>query len=296
MKVKYPIFGIALAIFTLSFAPRIASADASDRYVLVAGFLNETMVGYFKDNISALKGEGVEADHILVPKVPSKTYVEVNSTSLDSQIRKFPGSEPLVIIAHSKGAVEVLIWALQNSEFVRDNVRGIFLVQGAFGGSKIADFIEGKGHPIDKEMPKRYSLSLEVMRLEGWHENKVAHDGLVSLTSEASAKLWPALTAQYPQAVGNIDKKIYYILGTESVSKLPLLIRPMGSYLSTYYGNNDGIVLTQDQFVPGIGKVILSVESDHMGWFMPKPESSVSSSQREAFTDILYNFASHLEL
>jgi hypothetical protein len=297
MKIKYPIFGILLAIFTLSFAPQIAHGATTDRYVLVAGFLNETMVGYFRDNISALKKNGIEDDHILVPKVPSKTYVETNSESLATQIKQFPGTEPIVVIAHSKGAVETLIWAFENSEFVRDHVRAIFLVQGAFGGCKIADFLEGKGHPIDNNMPMKYRYSLEVMRLEGWHENRVAHDGLVSLTTEESAKLWPDLIKKYPQALANISKKILYILGTESVSNLPLLLRPMGSYLTTYYNkNNDGIILTEDQFVPGIGSVFLSAEADHMGWFMPRPESSVSSIDRENFTNIIYTFASGLEL
>jgi predicted alpha/beta hydrolase family esterase len=316
MKLKFTIFGALLAIFTVfQFPPKafgaqgatakgitakgITAQGTTDRYVLVSGFMNETMKGYFTDNILALNKLGVKDDHILKPNVPSKMDVEVNSEALNKQVMDFPGSEPLVIIAHSKGAVEVLIWAIQNSEFVRDHVRGMFLVQGAFGGSKIADFIEHKGYSIDKAMPLKYRLQLDVMRAEGWNEDRVAHDGLVSMTSEASAKLWPALVAQYPKAIANINKKVFYILGTEDVSKLPLLIRPMGSYLTTYYGKsggNDGILLAKDQFVPGIGKILFSAEVGHMGWFMPEFESGVPSIEREYFTDIIYNYASDLEL
>jgi predicted alpha/beta hydrolase family esterase len=292
MKIKHAIFTLFLFLHPAAFG------QSTDRYVLVAGFLNETMVGYFKDNVSALKKNGVTEDHILVVKPPSKNSIEKNSEFLGSQLQQFisRGPEPLVIIAHSKGANEVLIWALQNPEFVRDHVRAIFMVQGAFGGSRLADFIEHKGHPVDKNMPEKYRIIFRILELEGRHEGQVSHDGLQSLSSEATTKLWPTLMAQKPPALSLIDRKIFYILGSEDVPHLPLMTKALGSYLTTYYGKNDGVVLVQDQVVQGIGHVLLSTTVDHMGWFLPRPEGSIPGSQRKAFTNILYNYALGLEL
>jgi hypothetical protein len=45
----------------------------------------------------------------------------------------------MVIIGHSKGGAEILLMALAESDFIRKNVAAVITIQGAIGGSLVAD-------------------------------------------------------------------------------------------------------------------------------------------------------------
>jgi hypothetical protein len=259
----------------------------------VAGFASEDLVGYFDANIKTLGKAGIPRNQISVIKPSSKNFPEKNARELDKQFRalKTAESEPLVIVAHSKGAVETLIWALQNAEFVRDSVRAIFMVQGAFGGSPVADYLLGLGHPVDDSMPEKYRIALKGMAPTlGGFVDREDHDGLESLEEKLSEQRWPQLAAQFPHATALIAQKIFYIQGEEDVSKMSLGLRASGSYMATYYGKNDGLVPFDNQVVPGIGQSILVAETDHGGLFFPRPYSNTSAKTRASFTRFLLNY------
>src|SRR5262245_59081069 len=130
--------------------PAAATAAARQyRYVFVAGFLNEGFqIGYFNENRKALVSAGVAPDaiHVVFPR--SGNGVEDNVTELRRSIPELAarGPQKLVLVGHSKGAVEALALVAAEPAFVRARVQAVFLVQGAFGGSGIADYITGSGH------------------------------------------------------------------------------------------------------------------------------------------------------
>src|SRR5262245_55886677 len=101
------------------------------RYVLVGGFANERMPGYFPQCGKELRARGVAPGsiHFIFPsshKTLDGNSHDVRARLLDLVSR---GSERLVVIAHSRGACDALAFALRNGSFVRDHVEALFLVQ-----------------------------------------------------------------------------------------------------------------------------------------------------------------------
>jgi len=106
----------------LPLPPDVRAAARRYRYVFVAGFLNEGMRAvYFSDNRRALADAGVDrgAVHVLYPG--SGRSVEDNIAELGRTLPALAaaGPEKLVVIGHSKGAVEALGFALGSPAFVR---------------------------------------------------------------------------------------------------------------------------------------------------------------------------------
>ncbi len=126
--------------------PVVVAARASQyQYVFIGGFGGESAAGYFAQNVKELRNEGVPRAAIHVIKPSSDETLAGNAESVRDALHAFArnSSEPLVIIAHSRGACDALAFALAEPAFIRDHVRALFLVQGPFGGSGLADFLTG---------------------------------------------------------------------------------------------------------------------------------------------------------
>jgi len=127
------------------------------RYVLINGLAIGVTQGNFAQNVKGLQERGVPraSIHLINPSA-SKTVSEYAET-LRAEMRQLAsrGPEPLVVMAHSRGACDALAFALMNPEFIDRRVRALFLVQGPFGGSAAADYAAGEGPPIDRQMPIR---------------------------------------------------------------------------------------------------------------------------------------------
>jgi pimeloyl-ACP methyl ester carboxylesterase len=135
--------------------PAVAARARGFRYVFVGGLRNERMPGYFAQNIKELEARGVPggAIHEIYPS--SHATSEANRDAIRAEFRAIAdaGPEPLVVIAHSRGACDALAFALREPEFVRAHVAALFLVQGPFGGTGLADYVLGGGTPPDRRMP-----------------------------------------------------------------------------------------------------------------------------------------------
>src|SRR5262249_34070830 len=125
------------------------------RYVFVGGFRAGPMPGYFAQNAAELRAIGVPRRriHFLFPS--SRHSVEENRAAVRDELGRIAeeGPERLVVIAHSRGACDALAFALHGPQLVRDRVKALFLVQGAFGGTGLADYLLGTGEPMDGSMP-----------------------------------------------------------------------------------------------------------------------------------------------
>ena len=166
----------------------------SYRYVFVGGLGNEHLGGYFSQNAAELRALGVPRQAIHVINPSSSRTVEENAQTVREQFREIAatGPERLVVIAHSRGACDALAFALRNPRFVQKKVRAIFLVQGPFGGTGLADYVCGEGEPVDGKMPlvhrflaQRIGKGVEkVISKRGWQ------DAVEDLKRDESKEFW----------------------------------------------------------------------------------------------------------
>lgn len=236
------------------------------RYVFVGGFRNERMPSYFVQNAKELKANEVPARKIHYIFPSSNQTIEENSEEVRDQFLAIArdGKEPLVVIAHSRGACDALAFALRNPDFVRRHVRAMFLVQGPFGGSGLADYLTGDGPKMDKRMPARHRI---VARALGKREQALLsrgkHAGLADMTRSASQDFWEQLLEDEADAIPVVSPKTFYITAETRPSRLRLFQKATAAYLGTYFGPNDGAVELADQSLPDVGTVLAVLDAGH---------------------------------
>jgi pimeloyl-ACP methyl ester carboxylesterase len=243
-----------------------AGAARGFRYVFVGGFHNERMPGYFSQNARELRARGVprRAIHFIYPG--SDETVEGNAGEVCDRFLEIAreGPEPLVVIAHSRGACDALFFALRNPEFVRDRVRALFLVQGAFGGTGVADYVAGEGPPMDGRMPWRHRVVGQLLgRLEVYLMGRGRHGGLPALTTQASHDFWARAVAEHAAALPVVGPKTFYVTTATKPSRLRVFQKALGWYLGAYFGPNDGVVALDDQSISGLGTVLAVLDAGH---------------------------------
>lgn len=263
-------------------APGALKAARAYRYVFIAGFLNEGFqIGYFNQNRQTLLDAGVKpgAIEVLFPK--SGNTVPENVAVLAQRLPEIAakGPEKLVLIGHSKGAVEALAFAVGAPEFVRARVQAIFLVQGAFGGSGIADYITGTGHPLDDRMAAipRALFALAA----GWGEllDTRIDGGFQSLSRLHAAELWQRL----PRLPADLEDRVLFVRSQREPDKVCPLLWITAKYLATYYGPNDGLMAISDQWLPDAGRLLADLDADHAGLTVARPISDWPAQVRRAF-------------
>jgi pimeloyl-ACP methyl ester carboxylesterase len=236
------------------------------RYVFVGGFNNENMPGYFAQNAKELRAHGIsrKAIHFVYPS--SHRSLDENADATREEFLKIAGEGPekLVVIAHSRGACDTLAFALKNGEFVRERVEALYLVQGPFGGTVLADYVMGTGPSMDRRMsvPPRIVAHL-LGRMERLVLSRGGHGGLRGLTADASQDYWDQLREEHAAMIPIVGSKTYYVQTETHPSQLRFLKKPIGKYLQTYVGPNDGIVGAVDQALPGLGTVLVIIDAGH---------------------------------
>jgi pimeloyl-ACP methyl ester carboxylesterase len=236
------------------------------RYVFVEGFRNEGMPGYFAQNVKELRARGVprEAIHVIEPS--SDKTVGENAGDVREAFREAAGAGPerLVVIAHSRGACDALAFALRHPKFVRDRVRALFLVQGPFGGTGVADYVTGEGPPMGREVPLRQrAVGGLIAGLEKRQLNRGRHGGLADLTRSASQDFWERLCDEHADAIPVVGPKTFYVTTETRPSRLGPLRRAPARYLHEHFGPNDGVVALDDQSLPDVGTVLAVLDAGH---------------------------------
>ena len=266
--------------------PEAIEANAARyRYIFVAGFSNERMPGYFTQNAKELRARGVprKAIHFVYPS--SKKTVEEN---LDEVRGKFleiadQGPEKLVVIAHSRGACDAMAFALHNQDFVLEHIQALFLLQGPFGGSGVADFVTGEGPPMDGKMPWRYRmLGRLVGGLERFLLKKGQHGGLRGMSRWASRDYWSRMREEHASALPIVGPKTFYVTTATAPSHLRFFKKATGAYLSAYFGPNDGMVAPDDQWLPGIGTLLAVIDAGHSDLTNRYPSARAKKGLRRA--------------
>ncbi len=263
----------------------VAERARSFRYVFVEGFRNERMPGYFSQNIAELKAHGVLKGAIAVIEPSSGRSMEDNAVAVRARFLEIAGSGPekLVIIAHSRGACDTLAFALGNAPFVRDRVEALFLIQGPFGGSGVAEYVIGRGTPMDRRMP----LGPRILgHLAGRLTRAVAGvtglEILGEMTREASRAFWILAIEEHADAIAAVGPRTFYIRSEIKPARLRFVRRAIATYLQTYHGASDGMVALEDQALADLGTVIGTFEAGHSDLTHRFPASKAPRKLRKA--------------
>jgi pimeloyl-ACP methyl ester carboxylesterase len=198
------------------------------------------------------------------------------------------GPEQLVLIGHSRGACDALAFALRNPEFVKQRIRALFLIQGPFGGTAVADFVAGEGQPMDRRMPAGYRL---MGRVVGGLEPRVlednTHQAIASLNRKDSEGFWNEALFTHRAAVPVVGPKTFYVTSRTHPSHHPIFQRITGWYLGTYYGPNDGLVTLEDQSLRGLGTVLAVLDVGHTDLTRRFPAARPRHRLRSALVDAI---------
>jgi pimeloyl-ACP methyl ester carboxylesterase len=280
----------AAAAGKLTIPPKVSRKASGYRYVFISGLHFGMMQGYLQQNAKELRAQGVprESIHILDPS--SAKTVEENAKSVRSAILEIAakGPEKLVVIAHSRGACDALAFALQNPKFVKEHIAALFLIQGPFGGTGVADYVAGDGEPIDREMPLGYRvLGKAIGRLEANLLDDDRHEVITSLSHRESDRFWEELLEKHRQAIPVVSPKTYYVTSQTKRSKHSLPLRATAWYLGTYYGPNDGLVTLEDQSLPGVGTVLAVLDVGHTDLTRRFPAARPKAQLRRAIVDAI---------
>jgi pimeloyl-ACP methyl ester carboxylesterase len=271
--------------------PDEALAEARQyRYVFVGGFHNERLPGYFSQNAKELRAQGVpkRAIHYIYPS--SRETVAGNARMVRERFEDIvrEGPEKLIVIAHSRGSCDALAFALENPEFVQEHVHALFLIQGAFGGTALADYVMGEGPPLDKRTPLGHRVVAHALaNVEGYLIDHGKHAGLPSLTRQASVEFWEDELEENSAAIAIVGPKTFYVTSQIPAKGHRFLQRPLAFYLATHFGDNDGVVALEDQTVPDVGTVLAVLDAGHTDLTNRFPSGKASHRMRKAVVDAI---------
>ena len=179
------------------------------------------------------QGRTRRAIHFIYPS--SHKTVAGNAEAVRSQFLEIArqGPEKLVVIGHSRGACDALAFALGNPEFVADHIQALFLVQGPFGGTGVADYVAGEGPPMDRRMPLRHRVIAHVLgRLEVFLLDRGKHGGLPALTQRSSEEFWEQALEEHQAAIPVVSPKTFYVTTRTEPSRLRLFQQAIAWYLA----------------------------------------------------------------
>lgn len=274
----------------LEIPAEIERAAQRYRYVFVAGFWNERMPAYFAQNAKELRARGVarEAIHYVYPS--SHQSIQENADAVRDRFLEIAaaGPEKLVVIAHSRGACGSLAFALENPEFVRNHIRALFLVQGSFGGTGVADYVVGDGPAMDRRIPLRFrAVGNLLYGLEKFQVKRGKHGGLAGMTQQASEDFWERMLEEHACALPVVGPKTFYVTSETTPSQLRLFKRATAWYLQTFSGPNDGVVAIEDQSLPMLGTVLGVLEAGHSDLTNRGPATRAPRQFRRALTQAI---------
>lgn len=212
------------------------------RILLVPGFnadYLERNKGYFTDNRRELRRLGLkEGEDFEVLRRQNGFHGEgkmaSNAAAIAEYLRQSP--RPVLLITHSKGAVDVLE-ALLRIPAARANVKGWFAIQSAMGGTILADVLSrGWTRPVVELFLRGYGGSIEA--LEDLREG----------TRRAY------LAANLP-AIEQVTHEVPMVALTtrKDHNDLPLDLRTLVSMFDPYYfrDESDGMISMSNSMIPG---------------------------------------------
>ncbi len=257
-------------------------------YLFIAGFLNEFLPAYFYENAAYLQNAGLPTEQIHIYYPPSNGSLYQNADAIAAELKRLSknSQKPWIIIAHSKGGFEALLFASKHTSLFLESVKRLYIVQAAFG-SPVSDYANGEGQAIDSNLGLiatwNCNFALGVRHLLDSKINR----GIYALTTNQAQKTLRHMWQYYSGNIKKVKSKIFYTVSKSEAYKTSYLLYCPSHYLETYYSENDGLILHDEQWVPDTGTLWADLEIDHTDTFLSFPISNTFSNYRNAFMKLL---------
>lgn len=232
------------------------------RFVFVHGYLgfalNLPFVGDYMDR---------NRDDLNYYEIPSSQIHEIQPRSNQSLIQNVSAvleelrvlsridDKKLVIIPHSRGAPATIAALLSDLEFAHEKVAAVFPIQGAFGGSGVADYLwDENANPLPEDLVWYRKAFLKGLRLFP-RVARFCFKGLPSLTHQNCRVFWEEVRTQISISEDRLESlsgKIRYVPTVQAPGKVAFPMKTFSMYLATY-GPNDGLVTVDDASLDWIG-------------------------------------------
>jgi hypothetical protein len=236
-------------------------------YVFITGFGGEIAPAiYYYSQVRQLRQMGVPASHIHIIKPQSSRSIDENADLLKASLERIPGK--LIIVGHSKGGAEALVFAAKNPEFFDQKVQGMYLFQVPNRGSFLADQVMAR-RPVDfSQQPfwDRFMLNADIWKAKLIYK-PFFREGLESLTTKRSEERWAEINEKYGASAAIVKPKTHFIT---SVTDSP---DALSRIMDRLVGPNDGIVPLYSQSLPEWGNVIAEIKAHHVGLVVLTPAS-----------------------
>jgi len=217
---------------------------APSGWILIDGILGEFSGSLYQHVLPVLRDEAGVAD-LEVIRPSSFESMDANADRLAELLQaNFQlWKKPLVILAHSRGAAETHLALLRHPDLIDSGaIDSVVLVQGAFHGSPLASFVEDRVGGILGPFQKSVRT--------------LAPDEATRLHLEARRKLSREQRTR-------IASKVFFVRGRAKDAAVRAALRAGGLYLDLFHGENDGVLLTAHQKVPGLGRDLGILDADH---------------------------------
>ncbi|MBI4349340.1 MAG: hypothetical protein HY553_21050 [Elusimicrobia bacterium] len=232
------------AAAALSLAPsrlRIAAAAKRHEFLLVPGLLWDVVDDYFQPNHERLQRLGYRSRILDVDPLGS---TKQNGLAVAAALRE--AKRPVVILAHSKGALDSLEALRAEPELV-GKVKALVAIQTPYFGAAFADWAA---------KPKRFrDLSILIARLlmrpgRLLRTSPFARDeALLNISKEARRRASEPL----PEGL-----EVYSIATRLTIeSRVPWVSWATAGTLRLFSGDSDGLVETKDALIPGSRQAVL---------------------------------------
>ncbi len=236
-------------------SPSLQIRMDSQRWVLIDGILGDFSQTLYAQMKMVLRDEvGIQSVDILRPSSVNTILenAELLARELNFIAKKY--GQRLVLVAHSRGAVEVFLALLKHPNLLsQDIVAKAILVQGAFDGSPLADLVVNNvGGICSQESSSDFCDLIKQF-----------------LPSAASLKVNFVRKERIKAQIQAIDfqkyfqEKILFVRSQSSFMATANPLKPSSIYLNIYFGKNDGLLLTDQEFVSGWGQDLGILPGDH---------------------------------
>lgn len=229
---------------------------ADFEYILVGGIVSDYLrrAGYFSVVADELTRQGVPAKQVHALFPPSSQTVQYNVDHfLRLRVEAIAAGtdRPIVFISHSKGAVETMQLLLEHPA-LRERTEAFFSVQGAFGGSPIADLLAGEAKTTERPTGIVNQTGLAILKTFNRFFHRIIR-GVADLTiskSEARLRRW---NEEFSREQWELASRIVFLRTKGELKDMDIRTRVGAAYLlSAGVLENDGALAVENQIVPGL--------------------------------------------
>lgn len=229
--------------------------------VFVAGHLNEFIPAYFDDNAAVANELGATSE-VVRPPSPGTMDADVFLVTGAVESHRADG---VVLFGHSRGGASSLLTVLRRPRLILDgHVAAVIIVQGAVGGSPLADFLS-KVKPFRSEGIKALTTD---------ESERVLSEALTGLAKTLTPEEWDQLFS-----------KIFFVRSAR-MKDVPAAELAFTELVLRDAGANDGLLVTHRQGM-AFGIDLGVIDADHASLVVTGVLSVTSVEERRAFTEAL---------